>query len=76
MNWRYTPQGGQRHAVSLGMAVAECGRTVLPASAWRGAGSQEEYERVATLPDCRRCVARVGADAVARMSADAARAVA
>lgn len=62
VEWRYLPTGKMRHALvpaggGLGDVLrAVCGIDVWRSSAWRGTGSQDEYERVARLPACRRCV--------------------
>lgn len=63
--WRYlgTKQAYARHALSrVGgklATIALCGVSPLWYSpdGWFGTGSQAEYERRATLPACRRCLA-------------------
>lgn len=55
--WRYLPNGNVAHAISAPLAkVSLCG--VGPAwwDDWRGTGVQSEYERLAMLPHCKRCV--------------------
>lgn len=58
--WRYVERGQVKHALSFSAAaVAICGigpRWFAPD--WFGTGSQTEYERLAELPACRRCLAR------------------
>jgi hypothetical protein len=71
--WRYV-QGGQCvHALTragsstVGIARARCGVSPTlwtmikgaPSLSWYGTGSQAEYDRAASLPLCRRCVARI-----------------
>ena len=57
VEWRYLPSGRVKHALRRPSdAGAECGLSVLPASEWRGTGSQREYEAVECLPECRSCV--------------------
>lgn len=56
LEWRYLPAGLVKHALrQSGDAGAACGRYVLPASEWRGTGSQGEHERVTHLRECRAC---------------------
>jgi hypothetical protein len=61
-DWRYLSRGRAKHgfynAPSSGNTPARCGR--FPArhdpSGWMGTGEQREYERLAALPYCKRCV--------------------
>lgn len=60
-DWKYLPKGQVKHALSTVLSdtiTAECG--VYTFGWWYGTGSQTEYERVAALPPCQRCVAKVG----------------
>jgi len=58
--WRYVAGGIVVHALRrAGDAGAMCGVTRLPASSWRGTGSQAEYETAAALPVCEKCAAMV-----------------
>lgn len=53
----YVPTGKVAH---LRTPWASHGQPLCPADpawAWRGTGSQEEYEHAATLPLCKRCAA-------------------
>lgn len=57
--WRYLPQGTVRHAVNaVGgvVCVAACGVATWSSIDWYGTGCMHEYEMVAALPDCQRCV--------------------
>ena len=59
--WRYTgPKGRVRHKMAGGCAPWSgwtlCG---LGGYQWFGTGSQDEYERLASLPTCLSCV-RIG----------------
>jgi hypothetical protein len=59
--WRYLPGGTVVHALpSANDPLALCGADVWDASNWRGTGSQAEYEQAAVLPQCRRCLRKVG----------------
>lgn len=58
--WRYLPGGAATHALDSGDAGAACGVYTLPASNWRGTGSQREYETAAELPRCRNCLRKLG----------------
>jgi hypothetical protein len=71
--WRYLPNGRTRHAIdpapavdedTLGLAVSVCGAYALEPDEWHGTGTQDEYERVETLPACKRCASKVGPDDV------------
>lgn len=60
IEWRYLRYGKYLHLVDDAESThcpAACG---LPPSwfreGWLGTGNQEEYERAATLPRCRRCL--------------------
>lgn len=69
VTWRYLPTGEVRHAIYLQDASdfyppALCGVQPRERSRWRvkqqlpgwyGTGTQDEYERVETLPECKRC---------------------
>jgi hypothetical protein len=63
--WRYLDGGRCRHAVPqwthhVGHAPrAVCGLETFRAEDWHGSGSQVEYETATSLPECRRCVARL-----------------
>lgn len=60
--WRYLPGRAVKHALAdTTDAGAACGVYTLPASNWRGTGSQAEYETVAALRPCAHCVRKVGA---------------
>jgi hypothetical protein len=57
---RYLPRGGVRHRtrpnfLEPSTLVAACG-TSASASYWRGTGSQDEYEHLASIPRCTRCI--------------------
>lgn len=60
--WLYIWGGKVVHAHSTFTGtrfIAECG-----AGAWRtwyGTGSQDEYDKAASLPKCKRCLPKVGA---------------
>lgn len=60
--WRYVERGQVKHALRYPAArIAICGtgpRWFAPD--WFGTGKQSEYERLAELPACKRCV-RLGA---------------
>lgn len=66
--WRYLSERSQAvhgfYRAPQGGSPARCG--VQPvwfgAGGWRGTGSQDEYERAATLPRCHRCVRLLTAD--------------
>lgn len=66
MEWRYLPGGAVVHALwRSGDFRALCG--VLPAwwapgYAWRGTGTQDEYETAASLPRCKRCTQSLGSE--------------
>lgn len=54
--WRYTFNGRVRHALRKSADhIAICGAAPSLFYDWYGTGSQEEYERVESLPDCARC---------------------
>lgn len=58
--WRYQPGGTVKHLLGrVSDAGAICGVDTLPASNWRGTGSQDEYERLETLRPCRRCLREI-----------------
>ena len=57
--WVYLPNGRVRHALHHHSVAALCGLLPPLDGDWWGTGSQEEYERVAKLSECRRCAARV-----------------
>lgn len=53
----YLPRGTKSH-VALSSHWLACERVyAVPGEHWRGTGSQEEYERAAELPLCKRCQA-------------------
>lgn len=57
---RYFPRVGVRHRthpnfLEPATLVAACGLSAS-ASYWRGTGSQDEYERLAAIPRCLRCM--------------------
>jgi hypothetical protein len=61
---RYTPSGGVRHRtrpnfLETSTLVADCGLSANE-SYWRGTGSQDEYERLAAMPRCTRCITAAG----------------
>jgi len=58
LEWRYTTTGSKRHLVNVFFRSAStvCGIQAWTFDYWLGAGSQEEYEKVASLPNCRSCV--------------------
>lgn len=59
MEWRYLPNGKVVHALSHASArIAQCGIGPVwyAPDGWYGTGSQVEYETVASLPECKRCV--------------------
>lgn len=56
---RYLPGGRVAHAVWPNHSTAACGR-YADVDDWRGSGTQDEYERAASLPPCRRCLAELG----------------
>jgi hypothetical protein len=41
------------------VSVALCGLWAWHEHLWRGTGSQDEYERAASLPTCKNCARRV-----------------
>lgn len=58
--WRYTAFGAVAHALLNARELsALCGIGVWRPEDWRGTGSQDEYERVAALPTCRVCLAKI-----------------
>lgn len=60
--WRYLPSGSVVHALTRSSdAGAVCGVYALPASDWRGTGSQVEYEIAKRLPCCKKCLRKVAA---------------
>lgn len=62
-DWRFTSwRGGVAHDVDLVYGVARCGLEAENASMWMGTGTQDEYERAAVLPACRRCLAKGAVD--------------
>jgi len=61
IEWRYLPGRKVKHALRhVTDSGAACGVSALPASEWRGTGSQREYETLATLPPCSRCAVLIG----------------
>jgi hypothetical protein len=75
---RYLPRGGVRHRTTPNFLepatlTAACG-IAESATYWRGTGSQEEYERLASIPRCTRCIhAEKGPDGVTANLATARR---
>lgn len=62
VEWRYLRGGLVRHALSApvgGRDEAVCGTHLWPGDDWYGTGTQDEYERVAALPECQRCTRRL-----------------
>lgn len=60
--WLYLKNGKVAHAHStftVSRFIAECGAGAW--ATWYGTGSQDEYEQAASLPQCRRCLPKVGA---------------
>lgn len=60
--WLYLKNGTVAHAHSTFTGtrfVAECGAGAW--AFWYGTGSQDEYEKAAALPKCKRCLPKVGA---------------
>lgn len=58
--WRYLPGGTVKHGFTElpgGFGTAFCGQSPVwyAPDEWRGTGSQDEYERVEQLPECKRC---------------------
>jgi len=55
--WRYSgPRGGVRHLLKYNRySTSWCGLTANHASYWYGTGTQEEYEKLASLPKCLAC---------------------
>lgn len=56
--WRYTSRGRVVHAIRRSSEViGRCGMGPgWLSSEWLGTGSQDEYDRAAELPKCKRCV--------------------
>lgn len=62
--WRYLPDGKVKHALrntSARHAVCSVGPRWYDPRGWFGTGSQTEYDTVAALRPCKRCVTWVGA---------------
>ncbi len=66
VTWRYLPRGRVRHAVGFCSTrvtghdrFAMCGLEPWVDTTWLGTGSQAEYDRVAAMPECRRCADRL-----------------
>lgn len=58
-HWRYLVTGKVAHALRPPIAgAAACGVDGW-STEWLGTGSQDEYERAATLPRCLRCLRRI-----------------
>ncbi len=60
--WLYLKNGKVAHAHStftVSRFIAECGAGAW--ATWYGTGSQDEYEQAASLPQCKRCLPKVGA---------------
>lgn len=56
--WRYTWDGQTRHKVKDWQS-SQCGLHLFEED-WFGTGSQDEYERLASLPKCRHCMRVLG----------------
>lgn len=57
--WRYLRNGKAKHALSYASAryaICGCGPQWFDPDDWLGTGSQVEYETVAALPECKRCL--------------------
>lgn len=55
--WKYVEGGSVvHHLASSVSAVATCGLWRPGSHVWRGTGTQEEYETVAILPECKNCL--------------------
>lgn len=56
----YLRRGKVSHAVNRadGHVMSVCGLYAWPA--WLGTGNQDEYEKAATLPECKRCPSTKG----------------
>lgn len=50
-----------RGYLSEGLALCGMGPQWFEPHGWRGTGTQDEYERAASLPLCRRCIGRLQA---------------
>ena len=65
IEWFYVRSGKVIHARSRSMHgldyTARCGTTPALFEDWLGTGNQKEYETVASLPKCKRCVKLLGA---------------
>lgn len=60
--WLYLKNGKVAHAHStftVSRFIAECGAGAW--ATWYDTGSQDEYEQAASLPQCKRCLPKVGA---------------
>lgn len=60
--WLYLPKGNVAHAFMVGDDVswiAECGTSSF--GYWHGTGSQDEYDKAAAMPRCKKCLPKVGA---------------
>lgn len=58
-DWRYLFHGRVKHAIGpTNWKTAKCGTGPAWFDDWRGTGTQDEYERLAALPACQRCIAR------------------
>ncbi len=61
--WRYVFSGGVRHYITGTVSPrcnSVCGVTPGFFDDWRGTGRQDEYERLASLPKCLRCMRWLG----------------
>lgn len=62
----YLPYGRVAHAFSRMSTIGQrtndavCGASTWDNVEWRGTGSQDEYEKAATLPRCRNCELKIG----------------
>lgn len=60
VEWRYLPSGRAKHAVSRPPhGPALCGAEPGLGGDWLGTGYQHEYDRVAALPECKRCAEKL-----------------
>jgi hypothetical protein len=68
--WRYLPRGTRAHTF-LSTSPSDRGTAVCGTSpqwfdphGWHGTGTQNEYERAARLPKCKRCLRILGLPAL------------
>lgn len=67
VTWRYLANRKVKHAVPVNTMwytghdpISLCGIIIVVPDQWRGTGSQEEYDTVDSLPECKRCTALLG----------------